>query len=169
MNDKEILAGNKLIAEFMGCKIDYNVADLSSYNDKSLTEHWNNDNKTFVHVMKGLGQKWYKVKHRDKFYQLFTDFTFCLLSKDDLELGCRFDGKYYLVEDLKFNSSWDWLMPCFDILRGLGFSYKISERECTIKSHISGYNVTLICETTLISCYEAIVNFVKWYNKNNKL
>jgi len=120
MSEQEITKGNKLIAEFMGSKIDFDVADWSKHDDKSLTEHWNNNNKTFVHTPKGQGQPWYKVKHRNSFYQLYTDFTFSKLKEEELKLSCTYNEKYYIVKDLKFHSSWDWLMPVVEKIEMMG-------------------------------------------------
>jgi len=101
----------KLVAEFMNCKVEYDVADWTEYNDESLIEHWNNNDLSFVYIPKGQGRPWYKVIHRDIFYQLYTDFTFNKLKEEDIPLGCTYNNEYYLLDDLKFHQSWDWLMP----------------------------------------------------------
>ena len=172
---------NKLIAEFLGYKVDWNVGDWSEYNSKSLTEHWNNNNKTFVHVPKGSGEKWYKVKHRDKFYQLFTDFTFCKLSENDLELGYSDDaGEYVLLKNSLFHSSWDWLMLAVNKIESLGY-YTNADMDFTGKDnetimhffrvYKNGYHGINVgfgkSKSKLESVYTAIIEFIKWYNNAN--
>ena len=85
MTQEDILEGTKLIAYFRGYAISPNVATFDD--NKSLTEQWNNNSKTYVHTPKGKGQEWYKVKHRGLYYQLYTDFTFSQLSEDSVVLS----------------------------------------------------------------------------------
>ena len=120
---KEILEYNKRCAKFLSIKIDFDVADWSKYDDKSLTEHWNNNNKIWAHVPKGEGLAWYRVKHRGNFYQLFTDFTYKKLKESDIELGGEYNGKYYELKDLKFHSDWNWIM---EVVNAIEKDYGIS-------------------------------------------
>jgi hypothetical protein len=154
---------NKLIAEFMGAKVDFNVVDWSDFNNKSLTEHWNNNNKTFVYTPKGSGFAWYKVKHRNQFYQLFTDFTFNKLKEEELELGCNYNNRYYIINDLKFDSSWDWLMPVIDKIYS-------SDEYILYKREESGqFDVEVHINTKyIINTWKDVIEFIKWYNKNKK-
>ena len=108
MENQTILEGNKLIAEFMGYSINPNVVKFDD--NKSITEQWNNDRGSFVRVPKGSGVEWYKIIHKNKYYQLFTDFTFCKLSESDIEFGIRINGKFISINDIHYDKSWDWLM-----------------------------------------------------------
>ena len=98
---------NKLICEFMGYSVNYNVATFDD--NLSLTEQWNNDKGTWVHTPKGQGLEWYRVLHRKEFFQLYTDFTYSKLNKKDLELGCYIKGDYYTLKELQYNQNWNLL------------------------------------------------------------
>ena len=69
-------------------------------------------------------------------------------------------------EKLKYHSSWDWLMPCFNKLREFQCSYKISEECCEIKSWIGQFNVECVYEDTIEAAYNCMIKFLKWYNEN---
>lgn len=175
MNQQEIIEYNKRCAEFLGNKIDFNVADWSKYDDKSLTEHWNNDNKTWVHTPKGEGLPWYSVKHRGNFYQLFTDFTYQKLEKSDIELGGEYAGKYYELKDMQFHSDWNWIMEVInEILKiyrtdfYLDFDMPVSDTFTVSIGSEGKYNSR---GESNVSSKEAVVQainqFLIWYNENN--
>lgn len=86
------------------------------------------------------------------------------------------NGEYIYIEDLEYNSSWDWLMPVvekiertnngtddnyFNVTIGCGF-------DCTI---FDAHHELIIntCEQTKIkTVYKAVVEFIEWYNKNKE-
>ena len=81
------------------------------------------------------------------------------------------------TENLFFHDSWTWLMPVVEKIEqlkngyGFTFSVKISGNYCTIES----YNYSLIVRivecnniTKFKSVYNACVEFIKWYNEQNK-
>jgi hypothetical protein len=72
------------------------------------------------------------------------------------------------LEDLKFHSSWNWLFPCFDKLKSLQCTYQISEQYCIIKSWNSEFHTECGTETTINSAYWCLIQFIKYYNENNK-
>jgi hypothetical protein len=169
---KQILEFNKNCAEFLGCKVDYNVADWTKHNDKSLTEHWNNNNEVWVKVPKGKGQEWYRGKHRDNFYQLFTDFTYQKLEESEIELGGEYNGKYYEVKDMQFHSDWNWIMEVVEAIERMGYnSSTVGGKKgyaCAIHlpqlNGIMGQSKDSKKETVI----EAIEKFFIWYNKQTK-
>ena len=85
---------------------------------------------------------------------------------------CRF-------EDLKYHTSWDWLMPVVEKIEKEGCKVEISS---LIQSFNDGpeiiyhqdvsifHDVTCIVEVTslskLNSVYEAVIKFITWYNAN---
>ena len=96
---------------------------------------------------------------------------------------------YYTTEDTKgkviknickyskYDSDWTWLMPVVEKIEqlkngyGFTFSVKISGNYCTIES----YNYSLIVRivecnniTKFKSVYNACIEFIKWYNEQNK-
>lgn len=73
-----------------------------------------------------------------------------------------------LPVDLKFNSSWDWLMPVIEKIETLDFIVIIKQNECVIVNN-SGETPKFIqelCETKIKSVCLAVVEFIKWYDEN---
>ncbi len=72
---------------------------------------------------------------------------------------CDYDG-------LKYNSSWDWLMPvvieCFD---RYGALHDVSVFNADNQQFL--LNDALL-ETNIQSLYKAVVNYITWYNENKK-
>ena len=69
------------------------------------------------------------------------------------------------LEPLLFHKSWDWLMPVVEKIESMGYSVKIIEDWC----EIIGEDYDKVADFgggKLISVYAAIVEFIKWYNKN---
>lgn len=75
---------------------------------------------------------------------------------------------------LRFNSSWDWLMPVVEKIEGLGYTteknYQRVDRDwqflITRRSNILFQEFN---NDSRIACYDAIVNFIEWYNKNRPI
>lgn len=69
---------------------------------------------------------------------------------------------YRICDDdgLQYHTSWDWIMPvvvrCFN---------KYDEVEDNLSNHQFILNDALL-ETNIASLYDAVVGFIKWYNKN---
>lgn len=75
---------------------------------------------------------------------------------------------------LKYDSSWDWLMPVVEKIEDLGFIVEIESKYCGIRQcdSFSG-NETIIVKliegsTKKKAIYKAVIEFIKWYNKNGK-
>lgn len=78
---------------------------------------------------------------------------------------CDFDG-------LKYNTSWDWLMPIVMKIEELGYEVNIKGIKCSVNCVLE--------ENPIISyvlgekskkielLFTVIVEFIKWYNENNK-
>lgn len=167
MTEKEILDYNKRCAEFLGCKIDFNVADWSKYDDKLLTEHWNNNDKTYVDTPKGEGLRWYRVKHRGNFYQLFTDFTYQKLKESDVELGGEYNGKYYKLKNMQFHLDWNWIMELVEAIEKLGYKFQLGWNITTLISLVpkTPVKISLIeSENRKEAVVQAINKFLIWYN-----
>lgn len=74
-------------------------------------------------------------------------------------------------EPLQFHSSWDWLMPVVERVESLGFGITIGMgMYCVIQDDTSdtGIEFTGMEEGKLQSTYKAIVEFIEWYNENQK-
>jgi len=81
----------------------------------------------------------------------------------------------YIGNSLRFNISWDWLMPVVEKIETLehpDFGYYT----LTIcgDSYIESESGEVVSETTgiglskLHSVYETVVKFIQWYNENKK-
>lgn len=70
--------------------------------------------------------------------------------------------------NLKFHSSWDWLMPVVEKIENLeDYIIEISYKQCIIKSYEK--NMEIITSRYLDSKIEAVwasvVEFIRWYNE----
>jgi hypothetical protein len=131
MTQEEIQEGNRLIAEFIGRKL----------NGISLNEYR-------------------KIPREDRHL---------------------FNGAF--LEDLQYYTSWDWLMPVVEKIEsgeyaiihttyfGKNHVYIRAEHERKFK-HIDFWwgeaESDNKCETKLEATYKAVVEFIKWYNKNKE-
>src|SRR4051812_21847400 len=67
--------------------------------------------------------------------------------------------RLYILEDLKYHSSWDWLMPVVEKIESLAFEVSIFRRYCNIHrgesidyGHAGGY-------TKILAVHEAVYQF----------
>lgn len=89
-----------------------------------------------------------------------------VLNGFDEETDLFFDNQ------LKFNSSWDWIMPVVMEIEELGYEINIKGIKCSVNC--------VLDENPIISyvlgekskkielLFTVIVEFIKWYNENNK-
>jgi len=88
---------------------------------------------------------------------------------------------FYTPEEMKYHTSWDWLMPVVDKIEDIRFDnedkdsfvsyhrYDVDNRgtQCTItdvqEGKVVGYGD---CATKRESTYQAVVEFIKEYNQN---
>ena len=76
------------------------------------------------------------------------------------------DGIPYQIFKLKYYSSWDWLMPVVEKIQSLNYVYEICNGACRIK--IPTDRGWWLEETTIKSVFSAVIEFIKWYNSNEK-
>ena len=72
---------------------------------------------------------------------------------------------------MKYHSSWDWLMPIIEKIEGLGFEVLIGRISCNINKILDRENpiASFVCgdiSRKIEIVYEAITEFINWYNKN---
>lgn len=77
-------------------------------------------------------------------------------------------------KEMQYHSSWDWLMPVVDKIRMLeiveDFNINITCDVCI--EGISNLSIHIYVEgnsTTLKTTYKAVVEFIKWHNKQEKV
>lgn len=70
-------------------------------------------------------------------------------------------------QELLFDKSWDWLMPVVDKCDNLGFSFLIDiNSKVEVLSHEGKEIFSKYGNDTLDLVYEAVIDFIKEYNKN---
>ena len=70
-------------------------------------------------------------------------------------------GDYVTLENMKFQTSWDWLMPVINKIRSMDSTYEVEEvGKYDWDNEISHYEFDL--ELT----YESVVEFIKQLNNN---
>lgn len=125
MNTQEITNGNKLIAEFMGCKIVSN-------------------DFIFPDEMKHLYAPSNLYEMEDGIYNFSCD-----------------------VSEIKYHSSWDWLMPVVEKVSNIvGFKGmdECNETEWYILKRLFDLRIS----ANITSVWIAVIEFIKWYNENHK-
>lgn len=73
------------------------------------------------------------------------------------------NGVYNFTSDLtslEFNTSWDWLMPVIRKILFKGYTLEGVEKMLKVQDAFHSCKI----ETT----YEAVIEFILWFNKNNK-
>jgi len=82
-----------------------------------------------------------------------------------------FPERIRTVEDLKYNYSWDWLMPVIDkIHRETDSFVTIRDNECLIHStNLSGHPVIEFDEMpTIKAVWKSVIELIKWHNQQSK-
>lgn len=139
MEQSEIIEGNKMIAVFMGAIPCKDWLDIDGYEHKD----------------------WYHTQWSNRL-------------QENLELYS------YRYSQLEYHSSWDWLMPVVEKIESLdklGGIVTIQQGQCKITSRMLGDNsvyanksnyMLMGAKGKLFSTYEAVVEFIKWYNTQNQ-
>lgn len=72
--------------------------------------------------------------------------------------------------ELKYHSSWAWLMPVVEKIENIeGLRFIIEGNRVMISSGEYFWNSGSTQETKLTMTYWAVIEFIKWYNKNKKV
>jgi hypothetical protein len=76
-------------------------------------------------------------------------------------------GLPLLMTGFKYNSSWDWLMPVVEKIESIknsdDYEVDIFGKCCDIGGQFEG-----VCKTKIEGTYKAVVEFIKWHNKQQK-
>ena len=108
--------------------------------------------------------------------KLIAEFMGCKV-KDDIVYRLDNENSSF-VEDLRYHSSWDWVMPVWaKILQwgmkehGLKWFQSINENYVIIQTFDDGIFMRYLDKNEELSIepvYEAVVEFIKWYNTDGK-
>ena len=74
----------------------------------------------------------------------------------------------YFIEDLKYHEDWNWLMEVVEKIESLGYRIEIVKHICRI--YLSNKETIIISENTpkIEAVHNACVEFIQWYNQQNK-
>ena len=79
------------------------------------------------------------------------------------------------LSDIPYNLDWNWLMPVVDKIESISkneecaYNVQIEQCFCTIvENHNSNEIVDVDADTKIEAVYKAVVEFINWYNKQNK-
>jgi len=95
--------------------------------------------------------------------------------REDKEHAPHFYLEHYFEgEELKYHTSWDWLMPVVEkielVMLENDNSINVtigSSLYCTIQdSHMEVIELNTCEPTKILTVYKAVVEFINWYNKN---
>jgi hypothetical protein len=86
-------------------------------------------------------------------------------------------NSYILENEIMYKFSWDWLMPVVEKIESLGYVSYIEKMNVNYEQHRVYFNEhgSLLevargarNESKLLAVYDAVVDFIEWYNKNKK-
>ena len=85
--------------------------------------------------------------------------------KQNREDGFIHDPQAYLVEELQYHTSWDWLMPVVEEIESMGYEVIIAESRCKIK-HNTDHSIDELLNVDIIgtkqaATYQAVLEFIK--------
>jgi len=138
----DTIENNKLIAEFIGLKKVNHVRDEEGeYYDFEL-----GNNLTLI---------------LEEEIEIESNRGWGLVSKD-----------YVFSRDLIFHSDWNWLMEVVEKIESLGFEFFIVESRCKI-AHNTDKSIEVVLNLEQVfskikTTYNACVEFIKWYNAQQK-
>ena len=135
---------NILVAEFMGSKS--SDVDYTSYNKDGTIEYTANED----------GTTW-----------IVTEYS----KPDGLPSDCYW-GNWIHGHNLKYHTSWDWLMPVVKRIKDMGhFYYWTGDNYITFSMNGDENGKTVVVASAtdkdmLKANYKAVIKFIKFYNEN---
>lgn len=101
-------------------------------------------------------------------YDYLDDFNY----PENNETGWYNDNGEYICRELKFHSSWDQLIPVVEKIEKIdGYYVQIEETSCyvydvnTFDDEQCDSIISIDAETKKMAVYRAVVEFIKFYNK----
>lgn len=75
------------------------------------------------------------------------------------------------IQELKYHSSYDWLIPVVEHIVGLGWAFQLNSHGIDNDAKFvngDNYIQNVAWSTPLLATYNVVVDFIKWYNENCK-
>lgn len=70
-----------------------------------------------------------------------------------------------VIEDLKYDSDWNWLMEVVERINNTGrFEVVIQKGFCYVSDESNELTLSCPASNTIEATYQAVVEFIKWYN-----
>ena len=106
------------------------------------------------------------MENNNKLIAEFLGMTTHHNDKNILILNTKDGNDIISVDDLKYHTDWNWLMQVIDkIEKEYRFSILISWQHCVIESNSCEFRIEKDSDTKLKATYNAVVEFIKWYNE----
>jgi hypothetical protein len=97
-------------------------------------------------------------------------------------MGAKYDGRKYMIfpdgrhivhgdeydSDLKYHSSWDWLMPVVEKIEALGYDVIIEATQCTIWKRDDA-PICIETDSKIKATCQAVQQFIQWLNKEQSV
>jgi hypothetical protein len=80
----------------------------------------------------------------------------------------RNNGEIFKLNEMRYHSSWDWLMPVVEEIENIGYVYNTKFGACCIANDHGKTIVTFegYSSMNINTIYELVIKFIKWYNEN---
>jgi len=78
-------------------------------------------------------------------------------------------SSYTTIYELKYHTSWDWLMPVVEKIESIGYEFTIVESRCKVSNN-TDHSIKELFYIEKIgikidNVYDAVIQFIKQYNK----
>ena len=84
------------------------------------------------------------------------------MTPEEIIEGNKLIAEFLKIEEAKFHSSWDWLIPVVEKITSMDIYIKYKDYSCGQFNDGGIYINTKSIENT----FSDVVEFIKWYNKN---
>lgn len=92
-----------------------------------------------------------------------------ITNKDDI-LSETLNKPMYRINgtttNLRYNSSWDWLMLVVEKIESLQTNVIITNYSCEIYTHTNDYSTQIVYPSKIEAVWHSCIQFIKWYNDN---
>ena len=114
-----------------------------------------NDNKLIAEFMGAVGTPKYNPTEWDVYI------TGCLDVDSDDENAQHF----YTPDEMKYHTSWDWLMPVVEKIESLGYWVNRNDGDITISNKSDMVVITPMSSGGIDMMYKSVVEFINEHNK----
>ena len=101
--------------------------------------------------------------NNNKLVAEFMGYDISTIASSGVEV-VEFESKDTKVENLKYHTSWDWLMPVVHKIEGLGYWVNRNDGDVTITDESDIIVITPMSSGGIDMMYKAVVEFINQYN-----